>query len=368
MSWILVADDETNIRQLLRATFSGAGYQVIEATDGEQALTLALAERPDIALIDVMMPVMDGYTLARKLRDNSLTAVMPIIMLTALQGEQDELKAFQNGVDDFITKPFSIPVLRARVTSLLARYGTHRPGELEASAAPVSGERVGLTVAPLDDALGGGFLRGSNILITGRTGAGKSSLSRRFIAAGLKNSEHSMVIALDDEPKLIRNSLSSALAVPLATHEQNGVFRMVDAYSWSQGNARSSERFTISGILELNQLAGAISDASVELGQSVSAKAGGRRVIDSISSLFVHFDLAAVQRFLAQLARTALSYGGVTSLFVLEDGSVTDQTLNNIKYIVDGVIELKVDDGRHRARVVSMKWSRHSREWVDLDL
>ncbi len=113
-------------------------------------------------------------------------------------------------------------------------------------------------------------------------------------------------------------------------------------------------------------MAGVVSDAGQELGQSANGKAGGRRVFDSISSLFINFELASVQRFVAQLARTAASYGGVTTLFVVEEGAVEAQTLNNIRYIMDGFIETKVEGERYYARVANMKWSKFSRNWIEL--
>ena len=114
-------------------------------------------------------------------------------------------------------------------------------------------------------------------------------------------------------------------------------------------------------------MAGLISDAGMELGQSVGGKAGGRRIFDSITSLFLNFELASVQRLIAQLTRTATSYGGVTGLFVVEEGAITEQTLNNMKYVMDGTIEFKVDADHYYARVANMKWSKFSREWVKLE-
>lgn len=134
-----------------------------------------------------------------------------------------------------------------------------------------------------------------------------------------------------------------------------------------QGKLKNSERFAVSGILELNQLAGIISDAGRELRQSIESKAGGLRVFDSITSLFINFELASVQRFVAQLARTATSHGGVATLFVLEEGATTEQTLNNIKYVMDGLLETKIDGEYFYIRVANMKWSKFSRDWIKLE-
>ena len=124
-------------------------------------------------------------------------------------------------------------------------------------------------------------------------------------------------------------------------YEENNFLRFIDAYSWSSLSPPENEKFAITGSLELNQLSGIISDASFEIGQSIKDKKGGRRLIDSISSLFVNFELSTVQRFLNQIARTSMAFGGITTLFILEEGTVDSTTLNNIKYIMDGVIEFK---------------------------
>ena len=106
-----------------------------------------------------------------------------------------------------------------------------------------------------------------------------------------------------------------------------------------------------------------ISDAGHHLGQSIQSKCGGRRVVDSISSLLINFDLSVVQRFLSQLARTSSAFGMVTTLFMLEEGTVDDHILNNIKYIMDGVIETKTDENDYYVRVSNMKWIDYEKGW-----
>ncbi len=371
MDKILVVDDEPSVRRLLRAALSKSGYGVVEASDGDEGLRKALEEKPNLIISDVLMPVQDGYQMARNLRDNPVTASVPIIMLTGLNEEKDELKAFQEGVDDYIVKPVRAPVLRARVAALLSRAHAFRgeivTNQLASIEIKAQLSKVTSSYEQLDKALGGGFPQGANVLVVGETGSGKSSLCRRILAAGLRNSQHCMMISLDDEPAMIRNSLDATLPKPMSDYEKEDEFRLVDGYSWSRGSSKNSERFAVSGVLELNQLAGIISDAGRELRQSIETKAGGLRVFDSITSLFINFELASVQRFVAQLARTATSYGGVATLFVLEEGATTEQTLNNIKYVMDGLLETKIDGEYFYIRVANMKWSKFSRDWIKLE-
>jgi CheY-like chemotaxis protein/KaiC/GvpD/RAD55 family RecA-like ATPase len=372
MSYVMVVDDDPGILQLIRTGLRKAGYEVGYAETAEEALTKIAKRKPDILITDAMMPGKDGYALARELRNMAETSALPIIMLTALQQEQDALKAFREGVDDFISKPFSMPVLRARINALLVRVQALKNAFLpvipelpvKETALP---QRISSDFPALDQALEGGIPLGSNVLVIGETGAGKSTLARRFITAGLQNRERCMLITLDDDPAMIRSILDGLLVKEnLHQYEQDNFFRLVDCYSWNRGMAKTEEKFAISGMMELNQLASIVSDAGAELGQTITEKLGGRRVVDSVSSLFVNFELLQVQRFLAQLARTASAYGGVATIFILEAGAISERELNNVKYLMDVVLELKLED-LHLARVLNMKWSKFFREWVSIE-
>lgn len=116
---ILVVDDESRMRKLVRDFLTKKGYAVYEAADGEEAVDLFFKEK-DIALIilDVMMPKMDGWQVCREIRQYSK---VPIIILTALGSEADELKGFSYGVDEYVAKPFSPKILVARVEAILRR-------------------------------------------------------------------------------------------------------------------------------------------------------------------------------------------------------------------------------------------------------
>ncbi len=116
---ILVADDDWLNRDLLQAYLTTSGCEVMTAADGETALRLALNLPPDLALIDVQMPRMDGLEVCRRLKNTPATRFVPVVIITALDSEEEKLNAFEVGADDFITKPYSSIVLLARVRSLL---------------------------------------------------------------------------------------------------------------------------------------------------------------------------------------------------------------------------------------------------------
>ena len=115
---VLVVEDEDAIRETLRYNLAREGYSVIEAANGPDALTLARSERPDLILLDVMLPGLSGLEVCRVLRQESS---MPILMLTAKGTEVDTVVGLQLGADDYMTKPFSFNELLARVTALLRR-------------------------------------------------------------------------------------------------------------------------------------------------------------------------------------------------------------------------------------------------------
>ena len=125
---IMVVDDESRMRKLVRDFLTREGFKVIEAGDGEEAVDLFYANR-DVALIilDVMMPKMDGWQTCREIRAESK---VPIIMLTAKGDEQDELRGFELGVDEYISKPFSPKILVARVEAILRRSGKAETEEM----------------------------------------------------------------------------------------------------------------------------------------------------------------------------------------------------------------------------------------------
>ena len=117
----LVADDDPDILALVRFRLEREGYEVLSAPDGETALDLALARTPDLALLDVMMPRLDGYEVTRRLREHGPTTTIPIILLTARVQEPDLERGFEAGADDYVTKPFSPQALGERVQAALGR-------------------------------------------------------------------------------------------------------------------------------------------------------------------------------------------------------------------------------------------------------
>jgi DNA-binding response OmpR family regulator len=118
---ILIADDDPDILALVSFRLERAGYEIVQARNGEEAVQVALARRPDLAVIDVMMPRIDGYEATRQLRQHEETSRMPIILLTARVQEEDIARGFDAGADDYVKKPFSPQELGSRVQAVLGR-------------------------------------------------------------------------------------------------------------------------------------------------------------------------------------------------------------------------------------------------------
>ncbi len=130
MPLILVADDEVNILEILKFNLSKKGYQVIGVTNGREAVRLAREERPSLIILDIMLPGMNGYDVLRVLKANRETAAIPVIMLSARGEVIDKVLGLELGADDYITKPFSLGEVVARVKVHLRSKSLQSAGKI----------------------------------------------------------------------------------------------------------------------------------------------------------------------------------------------------------------------------------------------
>ena len=121
MAKILLAEDEKQIADMVSFKLGNAGHQIVRASDGEQAVALAVRERPDLILLDAMMPGLSGFEVLRRLKGDSSLRAIPVIMVTAKGHERDVLSGLRGGAVDYIVKPFSLKELSARVELALRR-------------------------------------------------------------------------------------------------------------------------------------------------------------------------------------------------------------------------------------------------------
>lgn len=141
---VLVVEDERDILDVVSFSLKQAGYKVVTASDGAEGLRLARTERPDLLVLDLMLPGMDGKEVCRRLKQSDATGQIPVLMLTALASETDRVVGFELGADDYLTKPFSPRELVLRVHAILRRYqqnGGSTPGLIKTNGLLIDPER-----------------------------------------------------------------------------------------------------------------------------------------------------------------------------------------------------------------------------------
>lgn len=122
---IVVAEDESDAAQLLDFHLRRNGYQPVLAADGLAALNESFARKPALILLDLMMPKLDGFQVCRMLKSSPITQHIPVMIVTAMGTPEDKLRGFGQGADDYVTKPYAMPELLARINTLLTRPRPH---------------------------------------------------------------------------------------------------------------------------------------------------------------------------------------------------------------------------------------------------
>lgn len=118
---VLLVDDEEEVRENVGEFLTGEGYVVVEAGDGEEALAKSFTEKPDLILLDLRLPKVDGFQVCQTLKGNPITSVIPIIMITALNATSQKVRGIEYGADDYIEKPFDLEELAARIKMVMRR-------------------------------------------------------------------------------------------------------------------------------------------------------------------------------------------------------------------------------------------------------
>jgi DNA-binding response OmpR family regulator len=143
---VLVVDDHAPLRTLCRLNLEPAGFRVVEAADGDEALAAVAADRPDVILLDIMMPRLSGWNVAAALLADEATDQIPIIFITARSGLSDRIRAFELGAHDYLTKPFDPAVLSATITKVLDQIeGGEREADLAETLAALKAEQEAAT-------------------------------------------------------------------------------------------------------------------------------------------------------------------------------------------------------------------------------
>ena len=350
---VLIVDDEKHIVDLVKYNLTKKGFDVLEAYDGVAGEEKARIEKPDLLILDIMLPGRNGIEVCKKLRVDPGEQDLPIIILSAKGDQFDKLTGFEAGADDYMTKPFNIDELAARVFALLRRSRRVREGHSEASgAAPAAkpGAKIKFGNKALDELIADGIPAGSNVLLAGAYGVGKTVACRDFAVEGLKAQDRVLYIGLEGSQAIQARNIEEALGGPAAAFAGKDSFRMVDLIS-AVGDGRDK----LAAGPSIDELLERMIAAESEIGQDLKGRAGGRRVLDSISALVGNFGLALTFRFLSNFVHTSVAFGGAATLFTLEEGSLSLREENNIKNLMDCVIELKMEAIGVYARVLSLK-------------
>ncbi len=191
---ILIIDDDVDTLRLVGLMLQQQGYQISAATNGEQGLAKAFDEKPDIILLDVMMPDMDGYEVAKRLRKNPTSQTTPILMFTAKSQLDDKVTGFESGADDYLTKPTHPAELQAHIRALLSRSGSKKVEAPDRAAMENQGDVIGV--------------------LSARGGLGVSTFSSN-LAGALLTRTHTSVILAEMTPG--QGTLGMDLGVPQQT-------------------------------------------------------------------------------------------------------------------------------------------------------
>ncbi len=212
---ILIVDDDVDTLRLVGLMLQRQGYQISAATNGKQGLSKAIEEQPDLILLDVMMPDMDGYEVTRQLRQNPVTAATPIMLFTAKTQLDDKVAGFEVGADDYLTKPTHPSELQAHVKALLTRSAQRdqkpvtAPQENHAHIVGVLAARGGLGVSTISMNIAAGlFARSKSDVVLAEMVPGKGTLG---LDLGMPNQKALVEILSGSPSEITRERVKSAL-------------------------------------------------------------------------------------------------------------------------------------------------------------
>ncbi len=223
---ILVVDDDKEIVRVVRAYLEQAGFHVLAAHDGERALHTIRHDRPDLVVLDLMLPERDGWNLTRLVRGDPALASLPIVMLTARVEDSDKVAGLELGADDYVAKPFNPHELVARVRAVLRRAGNHLAPpqvlQLGALLLDVDGHEVQVDGHPVDVTA-----TEFNILRALMENPGRAFTRQELIEEGLGYTYEGMERTLDSHIKNLRKKIEPDPSNPTYIHTVYGVgYRM----------------------------------------------------------------------------------------------------------------------------------------------
>ena len=309
MTRILVVDDEEDTRDSLVDILFYAGYDVIAAEDGGAALEKASREDPDVILLDVMMPVMDGFEVLARLRQDPATGDIPVIMLTALSAARGEGTSIELGVDHYITKPFDPDMVKATVRVALRKVG--------AVTTPIRSKDL-----LLDEKLGGGLPLGSLTLIGGASSAGKSVFCQH-LAYGAVEDEHSVAYLTSENNTRSLVSQMGSLGLDIESHLRAGNLRICPL----QTSAPAGESVGLTGLLHDME----------NLPRQYKVV-----IVGAVTNLAAYIEERAIMDFFSSCKR--LCSNGRTIILVAHSHAFDEQMLIRLRSLCDAHLSFRVEN------------------------
>ena len=332
MARVLVADDQQHIRDLLVDTLVDEGYEVLAAKDGAEALELALHEHPDIIILDVWMPVMDGFEVLGKLRDNPSTQSVPAIMLTALEAEKGERTGMTLGAARYLTKPWEPGTVELAVKVALRE--TEAFGKDEEDGRRATG-LIRTGNMQLDQMLSGGIPLGSLTLVEGIPSGGKSALCQHLAYEALLDGYGVAYFTARQDTEHFVDQMAS-LARDVATYFREGKLGIFPTEGASP--CKASER----------DLAALAADIGGLPGQY------NVRIVDCVTDQAALSDENAVTRFFSSCKN--LAEAGKTVILVARSYAFDGTVLNRLHVLCDAHLSLRSE--KIGAKMVKMLEAR----------
>ena len=224
MSKVLVAEDDRSTIRIVNGILSSEGYEIIEAQNGGSAYSTAVSEKPDVILLDLKMPVMDGFEVLKKLRENPATEETPVVLMTGVPPEEAESAGAEFGVKHYITKPLDSSTVKLTVKVAIrdAKPKIEVLNKKETPSVPKDSETPGesedvdqvkrlikIGNIYLDAKLGGGIPVGSLVIIEGAPSGGKSVLCQQLAYGSLSDGRGVAYFTLEDTPKSLVAQMKS---------------------------------------------------------------------------------------------------------------------------------------------------------------
>ena len=352
MTLVLVVEDEKDLRNLVVDILTDAGYQVIEAEHGGVALDKAKDEPPDVILLDVMMPVMDGFEVLAQLRQNPATQATPVIMLTAYPPAKGELRAWKLGARHYIRKPFDPEQVELTVAVVLREAQTAlEPGRADEGEDPfLKAGRVEEAEPPittgndnLDHKLGGGVPHESLALIEGPSSAGKSVLCQHFAHGSLQGGRGVAYITSENTVTSLSNKMES-IGLYVANYLKSGELQIYPLDpSGPDPHPELALEFLAQGIERLPSHHQVI-------------------ILDSISGIAANSQESAMLSFFSRCRRICGS--GRTVILTIHQNIFEDKLLNQLRALCDAHFSLSVQNvGNKLVKVLEVR-KVHSAELV----